>query len=174
MSSSFYLVPFQGQVTSRGTINLLLCELSDLDQRLSDLMDHIEETICIFENEARWAETEPAQNAEPQYGTVASSLSRISLDELVVIAMSYISVKVKNCKASRTHLKAHHLEREELEARYEPFCESYYAMPSRDDRARGTYSRRLQLLPQVNAKISKIILVSKGQHYNLCIDLQSN
>jgi hypothetical protein len=69
MSSSFYLVPFQDQVsvlegpiecladtnrvlrTSRGTINLLLCELSDLDQRLSDLMKHIEETICIFENE---------------------------------------------------------------------------------------------------------------------------
>ncbi|KAM3475786.1 hypothetical protein MY8738_007262 [Beauveria namnaoensis] len=42
--------------------------------------------------------------------------------------MSHMSVKFKNRKAPRTHEKAHHLEREELEARYEPICESNWKM----------------------------------------------
>ncbi|KAK8142954.1 hypothetical protein G3M48_007923 [Beauveria asiatica] len=113
MSSSFYLVPFQGQVTSRGTINLLLCELSDLDQRLSDLMKHIEETICIFENElspdtpsaptspqAPWAGTEPTQNAEPQYGT-GNPTSRGSRREKKGCSRAQSRVQKKSASVSR-------------------------------------------------------------------------
>ncbi|KAH8712358.1 hypothetical protein HC256_005554 [Beauveria bassiana] len=70
--------------------------------------------------------------------------------------MSHMSVKVKNRKAPRTHEKAHHLEREELEARYEPICESKYATPSRDDRARGTDSRTAITHP--SAKVPKSCL----------------
>lgn len=69
MSSSLCLVPYQEKVEilessiqcladaaralkySRGTINLLLCELSDLDARTSETMEQIKEFICSFEDE---------------------------------------------------------------------------------------------------------------------------
>ncbi|KAJ3497944.1 hypothetical protein NLG97_g1507 [Lecanicillium saksenae] len=37
--------------SSRGTISLLLCELSDLDQRTADLMEDLRSFALVFERE---------------------------------------------------------------------------------------------------------------------------
>lgn len=39
--------------SSRGSINLLLCELSNLDQRTAELMEDIRSFALVFEKEVR-------------------------------------------------------------------------------------------------------------------------